>query len=387
MKNLQNLNDRKATLLVAEDEFIVAFDLQTKLKTMGYDVPVVVSSGEEILEQIPKVKPDIVLLDIMLKGQLDGVETAKIIKEKYKLPVIYLTAFADEKTLDRARITDPFGYVLKPFEERDLKTTIEMGLYRYKIQLELEERDNWLFTTLNSITDGVITTDDKGFMTFLNTSAQDLIGIDSKDYIGKSIESIFKLEDELGNSLKHNIFNVLQNKKEALISIADMVPFFVSQNPSNPKFNIYYRASSIIDSNNNILGIVVVFRDITTSRKYRAELEESHAKFQSLFNSNMIGIIISDIQNKVIETNETFLEILGYTKEDFDSKSIDWLHITAPGYEQVDNIATLELETLGSSKPFFKEYINKQGLRVKVKVSLSRFDGEKDRVLCFIIKQ
>lgn len=119
-------------VFVVEDEAIVSKDIQVCLKKLGYEVIGTYSSGEKALEAIKIEKPDIILLDIMLSGQMSGIETSLAIKENYNIPVIFLTAYTDEKTLGKAKITDPYGYIVKPFKEIDLRTSIEMALYKWK---------------------------------------------------------------------------------------------------------------------------------------------------------------------------------------------------------------------------------------------------------------
>lgn len=121
-------------ILVVEDEKIIAFDIKKSLEDSGYIVPAIASSGEQAIEKIPETKPDLVLVDIILKGELDGVKTAEIVRDRFDLPVVYLTAHADETTLKRAKISDPFGYILKPFEDRELITTIEIALSRHRAE-------------------------------------------------------------------------------------------------------------------------------------------------------------------------------------------------------------------------------------------------------------
>jgi len=132
----------KIKILVVEDESIVAKDIQGSLKKFGYLVPTTVKSGELALEEIEENKPDLVLMDIMLKGQISGIEAAKIIKERFGIPVIFLTAYADDNTLGKAKITEPYGYIIKPFKEKELQTTIEMALYKHdKDSMVKKERD------------------------------------------------------------------------------------------------------------------------------------------------------------------------------------------------------------------------------------------------------
>ncbi len=131
----------KARILIVEDEGIVALDLQSSLEGLGYDVLASVSSGEEAIEEAERTRPDLVLMDIMLEGDLDGVETAAQIHDRFYIPVIYLTAYADDDTLRRAKITEPFGYLLKPFDEAELRTTIEIALYKHQVEEALRHRD------------------------------------------------------------------------------------------------------------------------------------------------------------------------------------------------------------------------------------------------------
>lgn len=138
------------SVLVVEDESIVSKDIQMSLKKLGYNVVGSAATGERAVELAADLQPDIVLMDIMLKGQMNGIEAAEKIKQNNKIPVIYLTAYADENTLSKAKVTEPYGYIIKPFKEIDLHTSIEMALYKHtKEQAVLKERD-----MLYSIVDG-----------------------------------------------------------------------------------------------------------------------------------------------------------------------------------------------------------------------------------------
>ena len=132
-------NIKKVTVLVVEDENIIARDIQSKLRRIGYDVPVIIMTGEEAVACSEQLRPDIVLMDIVLKGDMDGIEAANTIKARFDIPIVYLTAYADEGTLKRAVVTEPFGYMLKPFGERELHTNIEITLYRHEAEKRQRE--------------------------------------------------------------------------------------------------------------------------------------------------------------------------------------------------------------------------------------------------------
>lgn len=137
----------KTSVLVVEDESIVAKDIQNSLKKLGYVVPSVENTGEDAIDAAGDHKPDLVLMDIMLKGEISGIEAADQIKQRYQIPVIFLTAYADESTLSKAKVTEPYGYIIKPFKEIDLHTSIEMALYKHAKEQEIrKERD--LYSTI-----------------------------------------------------------------------------------------------------------------------------------------------------------------------------------------------------------------------------------------------
>ncbi|MQY60561.1 response regulator, partial [bacterium] len=126
-------------ILVVENEQIVADDIKFRLKRLGYAVSGIALSGEEAVKKAEEIHPDLVLMDVVLEGKMDGTEAASEISSRFNIPVVYLTAYADDKTLERAKITEPFGFILKPFEDRELYSTIEMALYHYKVGNMLKE--------------------------------------------------------------------------------------------------------------------------------------------------------------------------------------------------------------------------------------------------------
>lgn len=129
----------KAKILVVEDERILAIGIKRKLESLGYSVTGMASSGKEAIENAKETNPDLILMDIVLKGNMDGIETAGQIINLYNIPIIYLTAYADDEILERAMITEPYGYLLKPFNVSELKANIEMALYKHKLEMERKE--------------------------------------------------------------------------------------------------------------------------------------------------------------------------------------------------------------------------------------------------------
>jgi DNA-binding LytR/AlgR family response regulator len=140
----------KTNVLVVEDESIVSKDIQHSLKKLGYNVVGASATGEKALELAHSEKPDIVLMDIMLKGDMNGIDAAFRIKEELSIPVIFLTAYADEATLTKAKVTEPYGYIIKPFKEVDLHTSIEMAVYKHNKEKEVVQQRDMLFSIVEN---------------------------------------------------------------------------------------------------------------------------------------------------------------------------------------------------------------------------------------------
>ncbi len=145
-------------ILVVEDEGILAIELTEKLEKLGYSVIAVASFGEEAIELAYKHKPDLILMDIVLKGEIDGIEAARKIQSTLNIPIIYLTAYASDDIVKRAKLTEPFGYLVKPYSDRDLEISVEMALHKHAMD-KLRESNYWLETVLMSMGDAVIATD------------------------------------------------------------------------------------------------------------------------------------------------------------------------------------------------------------------------------------
>ncbi|GAB4445483.1 MAG: hypothetical protein Kow0031_28050 [Anaerolineae bacterium] len=191
---------QKARIVIVEDESIVALDIRNRLNRLGYTVLDMAATGEDAINAVGNTQPDIVLMDIQLKGRMDGIEAAARIKDRHNIPVIYLTAYADETTLQRAKITESFGYLLKPFEERELSATIETALYKHRVESQLQEHDRWLSTTLKSIGDAVIATNVKGIINFFNPIAEQLTGWPQDEAVSTAADEVIDLVDESTDS-------------------------------------------------------------------------------------------------------------------------------------------------------------------------------------------
>jgi DNA-binding LytR/AlgR family response regulator len=207
-------------IMIVEDEVIVAKDIQRILKKLGYEAFDPIANGKKALDSIEKLKPDLVLLDINLKNSdLDGIQVAEQIHQTYKLPFIFLTAFSDKHTLERAKLTEPYGYIIKPFEESDIRTAIEIAHYKYVKDLETVDKGNRYASALDHLDVAVIITDAGEKVSFLNRAAETLTGVMKRDALNKDLGVVLKhCSAETKNTLKtlaHSAVNESQ-KREAL---------------------------------------------------------------------------------------------------------------------------------------------------------------------------
>lgn len=304
-------------ILIVEDEGIVAKDIQNILKTLGYTVVGISSSSEDAIKKTEEMRPDLVLMDIVLDGNADGIETAKQIRNRFNIPIIYLTAFADEKTLQRAKITEPYGYILKPFQERELQITIEMGLYKHRIEKKLKDNEQYLNTTLLSIGDAVITTDTRGIITFMNPIAEVLTGCTQKDCFGKPINKIFNIVNEkTGKKVESPVTKVL--REGVIVGLANHTILIARD---GKRISIDDSGAPIKDEKGNIIGVVLVFRDITKRRQTEDALQESEERYRTMIEKAHDMVWTLDTQANFTFFNHQSEVITGYKFENWKGKS------------------------------------------------------------------
>jgi DNA-binding LytR/AlgR family response regulator len=174
----------KTNILIVEDESIVAKDIQHSLKKLGYNVVDIVSTGENAINVALEKLPDLVLMDIMLKGPMSGIEAAQTIREQINIPVIFLTAYADESTFSKAKVTEPYGYIIKPFKEIDLHTSIEMAIYKHQKVNEVKRERDLLYSIVESKDNARDTIFIRANSKLLRVKTSDIAYIEAlKDYV------------------------------------------------------------------------------------------------------------------------------------------------------------------------------------------------------------
>lgn len=309
---------KKKKILIVEDEKIVALDLRSILTSVGYSVIGEVSTGKQALHWTKEYHPDIILMDIALQGPMNGIEAAKAILERYDIPIIFLTANSDETTLQSAQHSNAFGYILKPFDERDVRTSVEMALYKHKAQKELKDQQRWLATTLRSIGDAVIATDKKGIVTFMNVIAEELTGWRQEEAVGKKFNDVFIVEnEETGKRLPNPVAKVLRERSSLSLTNHTIL---ISRN--GKKTFIDDSAAPIFSDTGEITGVVLTFRDVTEKRKSQDELNKSEKRFRALIEKSTEVVAIVDEQATIHYATGSITSMLGYTVNEFVGANI-----------------------------------------------------------------
>ena len=286
---------KPARILVVEDDRVVARDIQQQLERIGHSVVGVTARGEDAVVLAHAVRPELVLMDIRLQGMLDGIEAAQRIRQTCQIPVVFLTAYADDETVERASQTEPFGYLLKPFENSQLRTVIEMAIYKHGADSRLRDSERRYAATLSSIGDAVIATDSHAHISFMNVIAEKLTGWALKDATGRQLSDVFKVVEPEGRE-------VLEDRVAALLrsgkgDVGRSNALLIAK--SGEEYAIGNLASPIIDDHGNITGAVLVFQDVTDARRVEDALRAAQDELMRTSRLTTMGELAVSIAHEI----------------------------------------------------------------------------------------
>lgn len=250
-------------ILVAEDEGITAWDIELSLRELGFEVVALVDTAEAAVEVALATKPDLVLMDIHLRSARDGISAADTIRAELGVPVVYLTAQRDPATVDRAKATDPYAYLLKPFQPPELQTAVEMALRRHRVERSLRERERFVVTTLRSLLDGVVATGPDGAVTLVNPEAERLLRRPESALVGLDLPTAVPLFQEWSDE------RIALGGGEQPTSVPNAR--LLVDGVMTPVSAV---ASPVVDGRER-LGTVVVLRDLTLERSLQRQVEVS----------------------------------------------------------------------------------------------------------------
>jgi PAS domain S-box-containing protein len=302
----------KVMILLVEDDAIEAMDIQRILESEGYIVPKIASSGEEAQLILKDFKPDLILMDISLRGDIDGIKTTEIIKENYKIPVIYLTAHSEDKTVQRAKLTDPYAYLIKPFDSNELKQVIELALYKNEMEEKLNGKSEHFQNLFENAPVGIFHSTPAGKFCMANKALSDIFGytspeelitevnkasISEKLYVDQDKRREFVeevLEDDKWHSYKNRYF-----KKDGSIILAELTFRAVRDNPDNIKY---------------LEGFV---NDVTKQKEAEKALKDSESRYRLISENTGDVIWILDLATgKFNYVSPSVYNLRGYTSDE-----------------------------------------------------------------------
>jgi PAS domain S-box-containing protein len=323
----------KARILIVEDEAIIAMEVESQLQSLGYEVTSVVNTGQKAVEKAEEDKPDLILMDIRIKGEIDGIDTAEVIRNRFGIPVIFSTAYLDQERIERAKITMPFGYVLKPIQERDLRVTLEVALYVSKVNAERKKAEN----ELNSEKEryrmlyeraplSYQSLDENGCFINVNSEWLNTLGYTKDEVIGKSFGDF--IHPDWADHFKENF--------PRFKSMGEII---------GVEFNMVKKDGSLVlvsfngkigyDSEGEFMQTHCMLKDITHERAVEERLRESELKYRKLFEVSIDGYALSIAETGVlIDCNSALQELVGRSREELIGQHQSILHPTSQSDEE-----------------------------------------------------
>ncbi len=255
-------------ILVVEDEKILASNIRKSLQKLGYSVSEITDSGEEVIKKVAETHPNLVLINIGLAGEIDGVDVVDIIQNQFHVPVVYLTDSSEYKTLHKNQLSESFSYIAKPFLESDLHFAIEMALYKHQSEKILYEEKQRLTAIINSMGCAVIVTYANGCIQMMNPIAELITGWKQSEAFGKDLIEVVNLVDkEIGEKIENLATNVI--KTDEVFNLPENCTLITKD---GKEIAIGDNIAPIRDDNGNITGTVLVFQDITKRKETEAQL-------------------------------------------------------------------------------------------------------------------
>ncbi|WP_321421617.1 PAS domain S-box protein [uncultured Methanobacterium sp.] len=300
------MNDLK--VLLVEDETIAAMDIKRSLESFGYQVPYVASSGEEAIEKALEILPDLIIMDIIFKGEKDGIEAALELKN-LNIPIIYLTAHSEDLTIERAKLTEPYAYINKPFGKSELKLAVEIALYKKNMERKLEESEKSYRELVENSMVAIYKTNMNGDILFANPAMAEMFGFESvEEFKTIKAQQLYKnLKDRKPIIEKLIKYGKLNHQQVDLISnTGETITILLS---ANLKDNI-------------ISGMMM---DITPRIKSEKKLENSVSRFRALVECTLDGIITTDVHGNILHFNNSLQKMFGYSKDELHNSKLTLL--------------------------------------------------------------
>lgn len=306
-------------VLVAEDEGLIVEAICDRLTEAGCEVVATADTGAGAVEATLALRPDLVLMDVRLKGEMDGIRASELINEKVRIPVVYLTGDSDRKTLQRAKAASAYGYVLKPFHIRNLLVAIEVAVDRFEMERRLEDSQLTYATILGSIADGVIAVDTQGCVRFMNGVAERLTGWSTREAQGEQLGMVLNITDPGGDQAAVDLIaRVLTSRttftlgRDALVMSREGIGVAVDGG-----------MSCVVDSLGRVVGASITLRDVTGARKAESDLRAMAQQLRAVIDTAVDGVLMLDAAGTILMHNPACERLFGYTSGEMTGRNIE----------------------------------------------------------------
>ena len=298
-------------ILLVEDEAQQAQTTRLRLEGLGYKVVATVVTGEEAVKQSESLRPDLVLMDVVLRGQLDGVDAARRIRERFDIPVVYVTAHADDELLARVTASEPFGFILKPYTLPELHATLSVALYRAEAEKRLRQAA-WSAMAFSGIPDAVIALDREGKVVLLNPAAQALLRVGVPDAVGRQWEEVIRTR---GNTDSASLGKLIEQAiKDRVVIERDDGTELVIHGAAPAPVNL--RVSPVTSPTGEVSGATLVFRDISERVRTRHRLRQVKDHLQALYDASPDMVFLHGADGRLIDVNDNVLNTYGYSRDE-----------------------------------------------------------------------
>jgi len=302
-------------ILIVEDEPIVAMDLQQEIEKFGCEVVGLAESVDEALMAVEKNRPDLALMDVRIVGRMDGIQTARLLRDVYRVPAIFLTSYSDELTISRAARGMPYGYITKPFQSRALKATLRMALHRARMDAEQRAEQEALVVTVGSLREGILTVSLNREVQFMNAAAEQLTGWELPQAWGRNLDEVLKLSDSSQRPLP-----VFDNREQA-------TPFeefgWSLKQRSGVQVLVDFSMAPLADQSGQRTGFVMTLRDAT--ERLRTEAVEETIEEASFFDRTPTAMVQLDGDGRIVRVNQALLHESGVAAESLLGRSLTGL--------------------------------------------------------------
>lgn len=299
------MTESVSRILIVEDEPILAKQLELQLRKRGWEVVGSARKSEQAVILAERHRPDLVMMDIHIEGKPDGIETAALLWKQFGIGSVFLTGFADPATIERAKSAEPLGYILKPYTDKDLQTTVEMALLKAVYQRRMRESETWMKGTLASIGDALVATDAQGRIRFMNAVAGRLTGWDPDTVAGFDVDDVFRPE---------GIPDPVAAVRKTLRPVVSEQDVWI-KDLAGQRTPVRYVANPVRNAQGVIDGVVLTFQDMTARRKADDALRESEETFRQLIDNSSDLLWLVDVEGRTAYANPATQRLIGYNPD------------------------------------------------------------------------